>query len=185
MERVEIGEGDQDMDLLSVWIAFNALYGQWDGRKREPKPDSECWRGFVRRLIQLDDSGHIAAVLTESKRLVMSLLEDEYLSRFYWEEPSPKRARQSKKPKFEAQTWYIERSWLLILDRLLERVYLMRCQLVHGTATYNGRLNRTALRRCVTMMQQLLPAFLMVWIDHGADEDWGELCYPPLRLPPC
>jgi hypothetical protein len=27
-------------------------------------------------------------------------------------------------------------------------------------------------------MQRLLPAVLMVWIDHGADEDWGPMCYP-------
>ena len=30
-------------------------------------------------------------------------------------------------------------------------------------------------------MQRLLPALRMVWIDHGADEDWGPLCYPPMR----
>jgi len=57
----------------------------------------------------------------------------------------------------------------------------MRCQLVHRAATYGGRLNRTTLRRCAMMMQRLLPALLMVWIDHGADEDWGPLCYPPMR----
>jgi hypothetical protein len=25
------------------------------------------------------------------------------------------------------------------------------------------------------MMQRLLPALLGVWIDHGADEDWGPV----------
>ena len=35
-------------------------------------------------------------------------------------------------------------------------------------------------RRCVLMMQRLVPAFLAVWIDHGAGEDWGPMCYPPL-----
>jgi hypothetical protein len=29
------------------------------------------------------------------------------------------------------------------------------------------------------MLGHLLPAMLQVWIDHGADEDWGPLCYPP------
>ena len=32
----------------------------------------------------------------------------------------------------------------------------------------------------LTQMQRLLPAFLLVWINHGADEDWGPMCYPPL-----
>jgi hypothetical protein len=56
----------------------------------------------------------------------------------------------------------------------------MRCQLVHGAATYGGKLNRTSLGRCVTMMQRILPAVLGVWIDWGADEDWGDMCYPPI-----
>ena len=83
---------------------------------------------------------------------------------------------------YDARTWYTQRRWVQILDRILERVYLMRCQLVHGAATYGGRLNRTSLRRCVMMMQRLLPAFLVAWIDRGADVDWGAMCYPPLVL---
>ena len=60
----------------------------------------------------------------------------------------------------------------------------MRCQLVHGAATYGGKLNRTSLKRCVVMMQRLLPALPSVRIDHGADEDWGPMCYPPMdKLP--
>ena len=35
--------------------------------------------------------------------------------------------------------------------------------------------NRSALKHCVMMMGWLLPAVLQVWIDHGADEDWGQL----------
>lgn len=70
----------------------------------------------------------------------------------------------------------------MVLDEVLERVYLMRCQLVHGAATYGGKLNRTSLRRCVMMMQRLLPTLLLVWIDHGADEDWGPMCYPPMGI---
>ena len=37
-----------------------------------------------------------------------------------------------------------------------------------------------SLKHCVTMMQRLLPTLLLVWIDHGADEDWGPMCYPPM-----
>jgi hypothetical protein len=57
----------------------------------------------------------------------------------------------------------------------------MRCQLVHGAATYGGQLNRTSLRHCVTMLGHLLPAVLLVLINHGADEDWGIMCYPPTQ----
>ena len=184
MARVENNSEaeDHDLDLISLWITFNSLYGHWDDQKREPRPDRESWRGFVDSILRLDETGFVADALTEHKRLVMSLLEDEYLSSFFWQEPSAKRAGQSKKAKHNAQSWYIEKRWVMVLDQLLDRVYLMRCQLVHGAATHGGKLNRTSLRRCVMMMQRLLPSFLMVWIEHGADEDWGPMCYPPLGL---
>lgn len=190
LQRVEQISGNEDLDvaLIGQWIAFNALYGQWDETARDPVRDCTCWKKFLDRIRQLDVDGRLADVLVEHKPLVMSLFEDEYLSRYFWEEPSPIRAGKSKKVKFDAQTWYINGNWALILDRLIERIYLLRCQIVHGAATYNGALNRNTARRCSTMMSHLLPAILLVWIDRGADENWGTMCYPPQRkavsLPP-
>ncbi|PHS10625.1 MAG: hypothetical protein COA78_11240 [Blastopirellula sp.] len=160
--------------------AFNALYGQWDERLQSPKPDRESSRTFVDSTLRLDQNNALADALTEHKRLVMTLLDDEYLSSFFWKEPTDRRAKQSKKSMYDARSWYLEGRWTMILDKVIERVYFMRCQLVHGAATHGGRLNRTALRRCVMMMQRILPAILVVWIDHGADEDWGPMCYTPL-----
>ena len=182
MRRVEqFEEGtDHDLALLSQWIAFNSLYGQWDEQLREPKPDRESWRCFLDRVLALDQESIISASMTENKRLVMALLDDEYLSGFFWQNPTDKRASQSKKAKFDARTWYIEERWSLILERMIERIYLMRCQLAHGAATFGGKLNRSSLKRCVMMMDHLLGTILLVMIDHGADEDWGLMCYPPL-----
>jgi hypothetical protein len=55
---------------------------------------------------------------------------------------------------------------------------------IASTLTYGSKLNRTSLKHCVTMMQRLLPALLLVWIDHGANEDWGPMCYPQLYAAP-
>ena len=142
IDRVEknADSEDYDLDLISLWVSFNSLYGQWDEQKREPKPDRQSWRTFVDSILRLDKGECLAEMLKEHKRLVMSLLEDEYLSRFFWQEPSAKRAGQSRKAKFSAQSWYVEKRWTMILDQLLERVYLMRCQLVHGAASHQRSL---------------------------------------------
>ena len=181
LQRVEQLEDGADLDiaLLCRWIAFNALYGKWDEKAGEPMADRDCLRMLLDRLLNLDAEARIPSVLNEHKKLVMSILDDEYLSRFFWEDPSPKRAGQSKKAKFDARTWYIEERWVMVLSRLLERIYFLRCQLVHGAATHGGKLNRTSLRRCNRMLECLLPSFMLVVIDHGADEDWGRMCYPP------
>jgi hypothetical protein len=175
------GGEDDDLVLICLWIGFNALYGRWDPRGREPLPDRLCWRQFLDRLLALDSTGHIAAMLQAQRTLVMEILDDEYLSGFFWQEPSDVRASRSKKAKFDARTWYLTGNWGMILDRLIERIYLLRCQLVHGAATFGGRLNRTSLARCIIMLRHLMNAVLLAMIDHGDREDWGPMCYPPLQ----
>jgi len=177
----QLDEGaDRDFALLCRWISFNSLYGQWQETAREPAADRKSWRGFLDRILDLDTEDRVGEIVTQTRQLIESILDDEYLSRFFWEEPSGIRARKSRKAKFDARTWYLEKRWGMILDRVIERIYLMRCQLVHGAATYGGKLNRIALGRCSTMLGHLLPAVLVVMIDHGADQDWGKMCYPPL-----
>lgn len=179
----EVGDGkDADLVLICQWIGFNGLYGRWDDQRREPLPDRECWRRFLDRLLALDKGGYLAAMLTDQRDLVMTILDDEYLSTFFWEEPSDIRASKSKKSKFDARTWYIEKKWSLILDRLMERIYLLRCQLVHGAATFGGKLNRKSLDHCIQMMRHLMNAVLQAVLDFGVEENWGTMCYPPQSM---
>jgi hypothetical protein len=132
LQRAEQVEDKSDLDfaLLTQWIAFNALYGQWDEGPKEPLPDQMCWRVFLDRMLELDADGMLTDVLMDNKPLVMSILDDEYLSRYFWQEPGDERARKAKKVKFDARTWYLDCNITLILDRLIERIYLLRCQLV-------------------------------------------------------
>lgn len=182
LQRAEFAvEDDLDLALLSQWIAFNALYGQWDQAIQEPLPDVVCWRHFLERMLTLDDQDVVVGTLKDHKPLVVSIFDDEFLSRYFWQDPSEQRARKVKKTKYDARTWFVTGKWSLILDRVVERVYFLRCQLVHGAATYQSSLNRVASHRCSQMIDHLLRAFLLVWTNNGADEDWGIICYPPLR----
>lgn len=183
LQRVEDAEEHEALDLLllSLWTSFNALYGQWDGERQEPVSDVDCWQHFLDRMLVLDKDGLIQDKLEEHKKLVMVLFDDEYLSRFFWQEPTDQRAKRVRRTRLEAQAWYIEKNWTMVLQRLFERIYLLRCQLVHGAATYDSSFNRTAIRRCIQMMDHLLRTFLGVWVRWGADEDWGIMCYPPMK----
>lgn len=101
-------------------------------------------------------------------------------SAHYGQDPSEKRAAQARKLKHDAFTWSIECRWTLILERAVERIYLMRCQLVHGAATHGGKLNRDSLRHCSIRLRHILSAVILVFIDHGADQNGGSLCDPPI-----
>jgi hypothetical protein len=146
MARVEqMPDGqDHDLGLVNLWIAFNSLYGQWDCQKREPKPDRESWRAFINRILKLDRDGCVSAALQEHKRLVMALFDDEYVSAYFWQEPTAERGRKARRSASNAQSWYVEKRWTQILDEILARIYVMRCQLVHGAA----RRESARARRC-------------------------------------
>jgi len=182
LQRVEqLDPEATDDKLIFQWIALNALYGQWNNDRREPLPDTVCLQRFLKQISDLDKDGRITQLLTDHRALVFSVYDDQHLSSFFWEEPSDARAKQTMSTHYKANTWYLEKRWGMVLDRLLERIYLLRCQLVHGAATCRGELNRNVLQTCGQVMDLLLPAVLLVLIDHGADIDWGPLCYPPLR----
>jgi hypothetical protein len=180
LERAETAAGDDDTRLVCLWIGFNALYCRWDPPRREPLPDRQCWREFLDRVLALDDDGRIGNGLVTNRDLVQSILDDEYLSTYFWQEPGEGRARRARKSGFEAADWYRDRKWSLLLERVVERVYLLRCQLVHGAATYGSKLNRSALDRCSRLLETVLHDVLLVVIDAGLGEDWGPMCYPPL-----
>ena len=45
---------DNDRTLIYQWIAFNALYGQWDEKRQEPKQDKTSWQDFLCLLYTSD-----------------------------------------------------------------------------------------------------------------------------------
>lgn len=181
MQRVEQIEPDGVLDAVLIyrWIALNSLYGLWNEESYEPMSDRLSLNNFMDRIMKLDSDDRVQKVLEDRRELVMSIFDNAYLTMYFWGDPSEHRARKTKKTKFDARTWYIEKKYGLILARLLERIYLLRCQLVHGAATFGGKLNRSPLELCSDMLGDLLPAILLVIIDNGYDEDWGPLCYPP------
>lgn len=182
MHQVEDLGTDCALDIAVVfrWIALNSLYGIWDGDIRQPTPDRESLESFLDMVSEIDRDGLLPVVLDEHRKLVMSIFKDEYLSKLFWEQPTERQAKRARKTRYDANTWYLEKQYRLILEHLVERIYFLRCQLIHGGSTLGGQLNRDAVRRCATMLGHLLPTILVVMIDHGADEDWGPLCYPPI-----
>ena len=178
------GVADADLVLINQWIALNALYGQWNPQQREPFPDRESWRDFFDRLLKLDGNGRISGLLQEHKPLILTILEDEYLAGFFWKDPTDQNKQVARNLRKKALSWFVGKEWTRILDQVLDRIYLQRCQLIHGAATFGGKLNRATLRRTTQMLGHLLPAVLQVLIDYGADADWGALCYPPMQANP-
>jgi hypothetical protein len=148
-------------------------------------PDRESLRAFADQVLSHDHDGLLATVLRAHGKLAISLFEDRYLCRHFWEQPTApsgrNRNREAAWGAATAREHLREGRHGALLDRVLDRIHFVRNQLVHGGSTFNGRLNRTAVRRASQMLDHLLACFLQILMEHGYVDDWGELCYPPIE----
>jgi len=168
---------DHDERLIFGWIAFNAWYGQWDDAIGGPLSEKRAWPLFCKKVVALDKVGRIGDMLDEHRQLVLKIVDDQWISKQVWEEPD--RSVNPGWRNFHVRDALREKRWEAILQQTLTRIYFVRCQLVHGGATWNGSVNRTAVRRTSIMLGHILPTLIETIIDHGAEQDWGDICYPP------
>jgi len=172
-------EDDPDTSLMLHWVAFNALFGRWDTEAGRTVEDSLSRHRFVEEIFGFDRDGKLAKHLTSQRELVMAILDDEYVAKHFWVDPGDASARRAKRERFDARTWYVSQNYRLILDKTLARVYLVRCQLMHGAATHGSQLNRDSIQRCSDFLASLLLVVLTILIERGEGHDWSGLCYPP------
>ena len=64
-----------------------------------------------------------------------------------------------------------------VLMIILERLYVLRNQLMHGNATWNSSVNREQVRDGANILGQLVPAMISIMLDCGT-ELWGDPRYP-------
>ena len=65
-----------------------------------------------------------------------------------------------------------------ILSILFKRLYVLRNQIFHGGATWQGKLNRQQVKDGASLLSYLMPVLLEIMMLNP-DENWGEIVYPP------
>ena len=174
-------EDAADEQLVFLWIGLNALYGRWDGIRKEPESDAKTLKQLLKRLNELDRDHLVIKCLEQNREKIVAVCSDPFLNTVFWRLLDTEKRFHSQRDHYSIQRLYREENWPLVLDELIQRIYLIRCQLVHGAATYGGSLNRKTVALCADIMQGLMEAFVTVIIDYGLHENWDDLCYPPVR----
>ena len=72
-----------------------------------------------------------------------------------------------------------------ILEELFDRLYVLRNQLIHGGATWQGSVNRSQVQDGAAIMAFLVPHFINLMLDNPAAA-WGIPPYAAgtILLPP-
>ncbi len=173
---------DPDAAFIFLWIAFNAAYGD------DPFRDRESFMPYFGKLEKHDGKGRIYAVICSRliTQSIHGLLNNEYIFKQFWDHHNGTASVGDWEKGFAEDKERVERArtdkdTCKILEKIFNRLYVLRIQLIHGNATWNGAVNRNQVKDGQTILRFLVPVFLDIMMD-APSEKWGKMGYPVVSL---
>ena len=191
LELSKKSESD-DEKFIFLWIAFNAAYGSQlpDVNSTDNKTEKEKDRftKFVKRILELDCEGAIKKDFYKKFTNPIRMLKDNpYVFSPFWAYIQERPQGKNWKSKFERENQALDKAFekldvFSVLKQVLERLYVLRNQIIHGGTTFAEGLGRDQMRDGSEIMSALMPEILKIMqkhIDkHPGSNVWGRLDYP-------
>ena len=182
-------DDDLDFKFVSLWIAFNALYGKELSMAMNAnlKEDSAV-KIFLNQICNFDRNNEINSVIlsSTSRSIIQSLAENKYTYSKFWsyvnsgKDNSWEADFEVDKDKFiKAQR---EGDTVEILSRVFSRLYTIRNQIIHGGSTCGSYLNRQQVSDGASLLLKVLPIILIIMMKNYSDDcTWGLPFYMPQK----
>lgn len=175
---------NDDLKFITLWIAFNACYSV-DFNKDYPKYESEQFKNFINQLVLCDTENRFFDLLWKKySGAIRILLNNKFAYKEFWEaqkDPTIPWEHWFQNSNFHAEKHLQQQEVAPLLTIVLERLYTVRNQLIHGGATYKSKVNRSQVKDAGTILHDLMPLIIGIMITHH-HENWGEIAYPVLEL---
>ena len=170
-----------DLSFLSGWIGFNSCYSVPPENAGETE-NTRMGR-FLQEVIDQDEHRLIASyVFDEQIGLIDSLMNIQYLFKQFWISVHVQEEGWDAEYDVQHERMLIDRDQrdtLSHCNSILQRVYVLRNQVIHGGATFESSLNREQMKICSQFMHGLLLRIINVMM-RKPHYDWGSTNYPPL-----
>lgn len=180
LTRAEAEGDDLDARFIFLWISFNAAYAKEFGFEMSER---EQTREFIQKVLTRDPAGRLNdAMHRQFTGPIRTLVDNKYIFEPFWRAMREHDASEQWKTQFEAGKKLalraiMEKQTDVLLSVVLDRLYVLRNQIVHGGSTWNSAANRTQLRDGAAILATILPVVIDVMIDD-ASEDFEEIAYP-------
>ena len=179
LKRAEQDTNDPHAGFIFYWISLSAGYSP-DFEGIGTKEAALQYKYFS--MITACDSQSLISDLVWQKRQVeiKRLLKNKFIYRPFWETPDPV-TDVSWKSSFREQgrqidTAFENQNTAKVLRILFGRLYVLRNQLVHGNATWNGRRNRPQVEDGHKIISKLQPLFLLMMLNNPT-LNWGKVSF--------
>jgi hypothetical protein len=167
------------MKFISLWISFNACYAV-DINGLNSKSEKAKLREFTTSLVRFDKTRLYNLFWEKFSGSIKILIENKFVFEKFWEYTRGESDDYQvvfDKSITHATNCLSKQNIEGLLEVVLERLYTLRNQLIHGGATYNSKLNRTQLRDACNIMQLLVPIIIDIMLENK-EHNWGEIAYP-------
>lgn len=175
----DVKEND-DLAFISLWISFNACYAV-PMPKDEILSEKENFRVFLKKLVKLDIENRFYNLLwNQFSGSVRLLINNQYIFKPFWDfqRGEIKDWKKQFDQSVEESMKYLSAQKVVdLLEVVLDRLYTLRNQLVHGGATYKSEVNRSQVIDGKNILFMLVPLIVEIMLDNEY-EDWGEIYYP-------
>ena len=178
--RSEQVQDDPDTRFILQWIALNAAYAREFGREETERDRA---RGFVEVLVKLDKDKRLhQALFHQFTGPIRSLVNNKFTFEPFWaamrnHDASNRWEDSFSNSKKAALGAVMQGDTVKVLGIVFDRLYIVRNQLVHGGATWNGRVNRSQIADGVAILGTLVPIIIGIMMEHP-EQDYGDVLYP-------
>ncbi len=180
LQRAAQEDNDTDARFLFLWISLNAAYAREFGFELSERDQT---RQFIQKVITRDQEGRLHdAVHRQFTGPIRTLVDNKFVFEPFWKAMREHDASGHWETQFAAgkklaTRAIIEKQTDVVLAIVLDRLYVLRNQIVHGGATWNSGANRTQLRDGAAILATIMPVIIDVMIDDDSD-DFEAIAYP-------
>lgn len=184
LAKSELCDDDEDSQFIFLWIAFNAAYAKDIDAPRTA--ETVTFGGFVSKLLDLDKDGMLYKLTwNEYSSSIRLLLDNQFVFQPFWDHQNGHISERQWIDKFvaakkRANSALANEQTDVLLSIILQRLYTLRNQLVHGGATWQGQANRSQIRDAVAFMKRMVPATILIMLNNK-NTLWGEPNYPLIQ----
>lgn len=181
LQRAEQETNDIDASFIFHWISFNAAYSGTD--LSDPGySETSAFYSFFQKISKFDDNNEVYSIIWERfSEEVRGILSNKYIFSSYWrqlEAGGDISWERSFKASIEKTNFALaNQETATILSILFSRIYVLRNQIFHGNATWNGKVNRAQVNDCEKLLTYLVPCMLDIMMCNP-NEAWGGVAYP-------
>lgn len=182
LQRAEQETDDPDARFVFLWIALNAAYAN-EIRDREKFTERRVLVWFLDKLVKSDRERHLYEAVWENfPESIRLLIDNRYVFQPFWDYQSGRVDEATWLAKFEHSKKVARKALgrmdtTKVMSVMIDRLYTLRNQIVHGGATWNSSANRNQVRDGTKILEFVVPTVIYLMMTTP-DQLWGEACYP-------